>query len=816
MFRRCPPRRRDGAAILIRVTALGTALLSPVSRAADRDLLLAVEVNGRSLDTVVQAAEQQQVLSIARDDFAALGLRAPPAGPGDRIALRDVQGLAFRIDEPRQMLLIQADDRALLSQAVGGRGAGADRAPDRPGFGALLNYDLFGTVGAGSHAAGLFDARLGTPYGTVSSSGLVQGTVQGAVGGPSGQFGRPLLRLDSSFTHPEFEGGRVWEAGDVIAGALPWTRAFRLGGLQVRTTFAMRPDLIAYPLPSLTGRAAVPSSVDVLVDGVRQLSDTVQSGPFTIRQPPVITGAGEITLATRDVLGQTTTRTLSVYVSPDMLARGLSSYSAETGLLRTGYASPADRYGQPVASVSVRHGVLDWLTAESHAEASRTVGMAGAGLTANVFNQGVMTLAAAVSAGRADTARNPASPSGPGAGWLGAAGLERSGRVVSVAVSAVVTSPRFRDVPAGAGDPVPRSVLRASLGFSLGAYGQLRTAFVASKGGLLPVYSGAAQPVLRVGAARVGSVSYTRNLGERTAFYATAYRDFAQNRSSGALFGITIQLGGARSAALSGSLGAGGPGASLDAIQSAAEIGEVGLRARLNGQVSKGNGGQGNAGQGNGGQAEASYIAPFGTARVGVDVPGARPTGRAELQGTLAYGAGGFFAANRIEDSYAIVDTDGQAGVPVLLENRRVGQTDRSGRLLVTGLRAWGDNRLAIDPTGLPADAETPRLATIVRPPDRSGVVVRFPVRRGASAVIRIVEAPGVPIPVGSPVVLRRTGQHLAVGFGGEVFATDLAGDDTLLVTLPRGPCVARFSFVAQPGEIPVLGPVPCVPPAAP
>jgi len=616
MFRRCPPRRRDGAAFLIRVTALGTALLSPVSRAADCDLLLAVEVNGRSLDTVVQAAEQQQVLSIARDDFAALGLRVPPSGPGDRIALRDVQGLAFRIDEPRQMLLIQADDRALLSQAVGGRGAGADRAPDRPGLGALLNYDLFGTVGAGSHAAGLFDARLGTPYGTVSSSGLVQGTVQGAapgtvggmVGGPSGQFGRPLLRLDSSFTHPEFEGGRVWEAGDVIAGALPWTRAFRLGGLQVRTTFAMRPDLITYPLPSLTGRTAVPSSVDVLVDGVRQLSDTVQSGPFTIRQPPVITGAGEITLATRDVLGQTTTRTLSVYVSPDMLAQGLSSYSAEAGLLRTGYAAPADRYGQPVASVSVRHGVLDWLTAESHAEASRTVLMAGAGMTANVFNQGIMTLAAAVSTGRADTARNSASLSGPGAGWLGAAGLERSGRVVSVAVSAVVTSPRFRDVPAGAGDPVPRSVLRASLGFSLGPYGQLRTAFVASKGGLLPVYSGAAQPVLRVGAARVGSVSYTRSLGERTAFYATAYRDFAQNRSSGALFGITIQLGGTRSAALSGSLGAGGPAASLDAIQSAAEIGEIGLRARLNGQVSRGpaNGGQGNAGQGNAGQAEAS------------------------------------------------------------------------------------------------------------------------------------------------------------------------------------------------------------------
>ncbi|MGY3695904.1 hypothetical protein ACVIGA_005984 [Bradyrhizobium sp. USDA 3240] len=36
----------------------------------------------------------------------------------------------------------------------------------------------------------------------------------------------------------------------------------RLGGVQMQTNFALRPDLVTLPIPALSGSAAVPSTLD--------------------------------------------------------------------------------------------------------------------------------------------------------------------------------------------------------------------------------------------------------------------------------------------------------------------------------------------------------------------------------------------------------------------------------------------------------------------------------------------------------------------------------------------------------------------------
>jgi outer membrane usher protein len=41
----------------------------------------------------------------------------------------------------------------------------------------------------------------------------------------------------------------------------------RLAGVQIRSDFSMRPDLVTFPLPSISGAAAVHSVVDVLTNG---------------------------------------------------------------------------------------------------------------------------------------------------------------------------------------------------------------------------------------------------------------------------------------------------------------------------------------------------------------------------------------------------------------------------------------------------------------------------------------------------------------------------------------------------------------------
>src|SRR5690606_16053600 len=88
------------------------------------------------------------------------------------------------------------------------------------------------------------------------------------------------LRLDTGWSYSHPVTMITARAGDTISGGLTWTRPTRLGGMQVQRTFALRPALLTLPLPSFGGSAAVPSSVDVFVAGVRSVSQDVSSGPF--------------------------------------------------------------------------------------------------------------------------------------------------------------------------------------------------------------------------------------------------------------------------------------------------------------------------------------------------------------------------------------------------------------------------------------------------------------------------------------------------------------------------------------------------------
>ncbi|OXH88115.1 hypothetical protein CA830_21265, partial [Burkholderia multivorans] len=89
-------------------------------------------------------------------------------------------------------------------------------------------------------------------------------------------------RFDTSWSRSDPARPSTTQIGDAISGSLAWTRSVRLGGLQWRSNFALRPDLVTFPIPSLSGSAAVPSAVDLYINNVRQYTGNVPSGPFII------------------------------------------------------------------------------------------------------------------------------------------------------------------------------------------------------------------------------------------------------------------------------------------------------------------------------------------------------------------------------------------------------------------------------------------------------------------------------------------------------------------------------------------------------
>jgi outer membrane usher protein len=137
--------------------------------------------------------------------------------------------------------------------------------------------------------------------------------------------------------------------------------------------------------------------------------------------------------------------------------------------------------------------------------------------------------------------------------------------------------------------------------------------------------------------------------------------------------------------------------------------------------------------------------------------------------------------------------------------------TNAAGRLLVPGLRAFEINRLAVDPADIPQDASLNDAAREVRPQDRSGVVVRFPVKMSRGALLRLVDGAGTPVPVGSTATLKSTGEAVPVGYDGDAYVEGLEPQNEVAVELANGQrCSVSFSYQPVPGEIPSIGPLTC------
>jgi outer membrane usher protein len=210
--------------------------------------------------------------------------------------------------------------------------------------------------------------------------------------------------------------------------------------------------------------------------------------------------------------------------------------------------------------------------------------------------------------------------------------------------------------------------------------------------------------------------------------------------------------------------------------------------------------------------AQVQYRSPWALVQLGADRIGHLVSSQVEAQGAISIVGGGVFASNAIDDSFAVVDTNGLKGVRVLRENRLVGRTDSKGRLLVPGLRSFDLNRVSIDPNDVPLDSSIDIAVREVRPQDRSGIVVKFGVQVSHGALLRLVDAAGTPIQLGSTARLAPKGVLVPVGYDGEAYVLDLSPHNQLLVERPGGDrCEAAFDYKPIPGQIPTIGPLPCL-----
>jgi outer membrane usher protein len=771
---------------------LAWVIMPPVAKADDQPLLLEVLINGHSTDKIGEFTMRNGKLMARPDELRDLGLRVPVSliakkranrtpKPDDLIEVSRLPGLTWRIDQTSQQLYVTVAMGRLLPTELHAdrREESVGRRVLESGTGATLNYDIVSNFANGQGgASGSLDVRAFSPFGVISSNWL------GYVGATSGGTGtNTTVRLDSTYEFADVNTLRRYSIGDFITTGLSWTRPVHLTGVQVRSDFGTRPDLVTFPLPSVRGTAAVPSTLDVLADGNQVLAQQIAPGPFEIPQLPVVMGAGTISLSVTNALGQQVTVNQPFYASAALLAPKLQTFAVQTGVVRLNWGSVSNEFGKVAGAAIYRRGLTSKFTIEGSVEGTPGASTAGVGGLLQIGTLGVVNVSTAFSSGAGHT------------GEQFSLGAQRIGKVFSLGASAVVASKNYTDVAGLNGSPVPKTQLNANTGLSLKRYGTFGIAYgELNQAGYVHPISGLATPEQK---SRVFSANYSVQV-HHVAFYANEFRNFAgAGSSNGFQAGLTIPFGRRSSANVSASSDGSGQ---VQVQKSASTIGEWGYQ----GYVS--------AGGASHDFAQLQYKSPVALMTAGVDQSGGQVTVRLENQGALSFVDKGLFPSNTIYDSFAIVDTGPMAHVHVLQENREVGKTNSSGKLLVPDVRSFDLNHIAIVSTDIPMDATIDDASRTFRPRDLSGVVVKFPIKISHGALLSLVDEAGVVLPVGSIARLRATSIVVPVGYDGEAYVQDLSAHNEVDAELPDGQrCTVTFNYQPTPGEIPVVGPLHCV-----
>lgn len=738
-------------------------------------LYLELVVNELSSGKVVEVRENQGRLFAQRDDLLAAGVRLP-SETMPWIALDRIDGLQSEYQQENQCLLLTLPSEWLPHQRFGPSSL-SEQMEAQSALGALFNYDLYynHTENAGHYANTWLEQRVFDGFGMISNTGVYRHSFSG----PAYRDG--YTRYDTTWRFNDQQRMLSLSGGDLITGALTWNSAVRVGGLQISRDFSLRPDLITYPLPRFDGDVAVPSTLDLFIDDARIGQQELRPGPFTLNTVPYISGAGTATLVTTDVLGRQVSTTVPFYVTDTLLRQGLSDFSLSLGKLRRNYGVEDFSYGSLVSSGSLRYGLTDSLTLESHAEVGAGLRQAGVGTTVGLGLAGALTGSVSQS-------------SGIGNGQQYSLGYSYYARRFGITAQRIQRTQDYADLSVAlaldsdlAGGPLSKIQDQLTFSFSPEGFGSFGVGYFASED-----HSGRRT--------RLVNLSWSRSLWGSSSLYLSFIRqlDDASHAIQAQLV-IPFDLHSTLTT-----------GVERDSN------GNQRVRANYSRNPPSDGGLGWNLGYAGGDtqyrQADLTWRTQHAQVQAGVYENEGTATQWGGVSGSLVAMQGQVFASNRIDDAFVLVSTDGYSNVPVRYEHQLLGRTDSAGYLLVPWVPSYYPGQYEVDLLDLPSNLQLAETQQRIAVHQGSGALLAFPMVMSLSASIQLVDGTGAPLPRGTQVLHRPSGQRTYIGWDGQLYFEGLSRDNQLEASLADGSrCSSQFSLDDTAVEMAVIGPLACL-----
>jgi len=758
--------------LLAILTLMPSTSLADDTELVAEEVLLEVSINQIRKDTFLLLRSSGYLYAGAQD-LRRWRVRLPNTTPltfdgEDFYALDALEGVTYRLDESTQTLAVKVPPGLFDATTLLGKKTDFS-APSPASPGGFLNYDVFISHSTGeANTSGVLELGGFGSWGTSQTRILASDRTGSA----------SAIRLETTWTRDQPTQLASLRFGDSISGASGWGGAVRFGGVQWATNFSVQPDFVTFPLPGISGEAALPSTVELYVDNALRMRHQVPSGPFNIDDLPVPNGQGDARLVVRDILGREQIITQPFDTSSRLLKQGLHDYSYEVGFARRNFGTDSNNYGRPLAVGSHRLGLTEQFTGELHGEFlgnQQTMGLGGVMLLPAV---GVLSGSFA------------ASHSDKGVGGLVGLGFRRQNRSFSFGVNTQIASQRFVKLGMQSEELAPKHISQAFVGLATTDYGSFSARFTqqafrdkednvivsgsfATQIGNLGSLSMSVMKFLSGDAQTVFSLNFSMLLGNRTsANISTSARPGREQAQ--------VQVG--RNVPAGSGMG----------YRLVAGLGDSDVR-----------------------QAELKLQNQIGTYNFGVAQANGQRAFRGSANGGIALLGGRAFLSRRITDSFAVVQVPNYSGVGIYADNQLVGRTDTYGTALLPRLRAYQMNTVRIEQADLPLDAQIDAMQLDAVPYFRSGLLLKFPIKRSRGALLTVVLENGEPLPAGAVAEIIRDSDEedevFPAGMGGELYLTGLAASNRLRVNWLEQSCEFILTFPESTEPLPYLGTYTCI-----
>ena len=676
-------------------------------------------------------------------------------------------GITYTLDQEKYFLDIRVPVNAFEVNVIANKES-YKLTPETSPPGFFTNYQLYATQTQTKDSfSGILDL---TGFNNLGS--LTTGVALNKDGSETS-----VIRTSSYYQKDLPDKMQSFVVGDTVNSDGNWSRAANFFGIRWSKNFQTQPGYIYTPNPIISGSAALPSVVDVYVNNQKTFSQKVNPGPFDITHLPVPgSGAGQVSLIIKDILGNEQVITKNFYQSPLLLAKGENDFSLESGLLRKNYGIKNNDYKDGFVSGTFVHGVTDTISARGRLELQTDRQAAGGDVA---FTLGNFALFQATVASSNDDIKGTGNQYG--------LYIENIGQILKTSVGVKRFDKDFSQFASSSNEIKPKTRTNVIVSFPT---------FLVNNSiniGYVGQTNWDADPFKN---AYIGT-GFALPYGANISFTYNKRIDTSNNCGSAAV--LTFPLGDYNTRA-EHTVDPSGQKLNTYTVSTNLPAGP-GMGWNLYNEDLKDN-------------VKANVIVNSNVAQYSgeINVKQGVTTGkRISTNGSVGFLDGETFASRNINgSSFAMVKTGGLKDIKIYNQNNMVAISDNDGTATFP-IRPYEKTKIEIKDNEIPLEASAEVLEMYPVAFARSGVMVKFPIKITKNALVKIYLVDDSPIPAGATVNLVNRKDNFIAGRNGEVYLTDLSEKNQVTVTWLENKCELIVEIDPKQSQEQIIGPLKCI-----